>query len=84
MKENEFTWMHTDSDKRMLDDYNYIKKKVMKIKAKKINSIKNEVKKGEAIRILQDIYNYLNQQLVYLDEIEIIDADFEIKKRLIK
>ena len=30
--------------------------------------------------ILEDMYSYLNKQLACLDEIEIIDVDFEIKK----
>lgn len=82
MKESKFTWMHTDGDKRTVEDYNSIKKKLTKINAKKINLIKNEAKKEEAIIILEDIYKYLTKQLARLDEIEIIDADFEIKKEV--
>ena len=55
-----------DNDKRMIQDYYDIKNRVLEIYSDHINHFKNEESKQEAIRIIQDIINYLNKQLIDL------------------
>lgn len=65
--------IESDNDKRMLDDYYYIKNSVFDISADHISHFKNEESRQEAIDVIQSIISYLNKQLVELGEIEEVD-----------
>jgi len=67
--------IETDSDKRLLDDYNDIKRKVFEIYSDHIQHLKIEENKEEAIQIIKEIISYLNKQLETLGENVVVDLD---------
>jgi len=72
--------IESDSDKRTIQDYCDIRDSVYGIYSDNIQHFKNEDCKKEAIKIIQDIIEYLNKQLMDLGINVVVDLDEKKKE----
>lgn len=65
--------VETNTDQRLIDSYKQIKNNVFEIYHDHILHIKSDAKRKEAIKILWDIYNFLDKELKALGEIKVVE-----------
>ena len=69
--------IESDADKRLISDYKDIKFRLMDVQSDHIEHMKNENKKKDAIKIVWDMFYFLERQLKNLGEIKVVNDEEE-------